>query len=353
MQTDFLIIGQGLAGSLLAWELLNRGKRVIVVDAGLENASGVAAGIINPVTGMRWVKTADADSLLPAARQYYGELAKLFNQQFYSDLPMVRFFQSEAERDTIKKKLQDPEYSPYFGEIQYGQSREEFNTPYGAIEQKNTGYLKTKALVNCLKHYFLDRGGYIPADFDYQLIFSNSRIIWREISAANVIFSEGHQVKNNPWFNWLPMQPAKGEILTLSYDKSFPGYMVNFGNWLLPLEPGNIRLGATFDRNFNDALPTPTGRQTLLNRLQPYAPKLAQAELCAHQAGIRPSTLDKAPFLGCHPSYAQISIFNGFGAKGSLLIPRYCRQFADFLIDRKPLPESCDIKRYESTCFPG
>ena len=34
MTIDFLIIGQGLAGSLLAWELINRGCNVIIVDNG-------------------------------------------------------------------------------------------------------------------------------------------------------------------------------------------------------------------------------------------------------------------------------------------------------------------------------
>jgi len=52
---DFLIVGQGLAGSLMAWELMQRGKTVLIVDNGLENASRVAAGLINPVTGMRFV----------------------------------------------------------------------------------------------------------------------------------------------------------------------------------------------------------------------------------------------------------------------------------------------------------
>jgi len=57
MMIDFLIVGQGLAGSLLAWELIQRGCSVLVVDKGEENASQVAAGLINPVTGIRFVKS--------------------------------------------------------------------------------------------------------------------------------------------------------------------------------------------------------------------------------------------------------------------------------------------------------
>ncbi|HBA65740.1 MAG TPA: FAD-dependent oxidoreductase, partial [Methylococcaceae bacterium] len=57
MDIDFLIVGQGLAGSLLAFELIQRNAQVMVVDDGRENASEVAAGLINPVTGIRLVKS--------------------------------------------------------------------------------------------------------------------------------------------------------------------------------------------------------------------------------------------------------------------------------------------------------
>ncbi|MEY3190936.1 MAG: hypothetical protein RIS10_1053, partial [Pseudomonadota bacterium] len=78
MTIDFLIIGQGLAGSLLAWELINRGCNVIIVDNGKENASQIAAGLINPVTGMRFVKSTNVDDLLPTAKQCYAQLDTIF-----------------------------------------------------------------------------------------------------------------------------------------------------------------------------------------------------------------------------------------------------------------------------------
>ena len=80
---DYLIIGLGLAGSLLAWELLQRGCTIMVVDNGLENASQVAAGLINPVTGMRLVKSADLEHLLPSAKRCYEQLSQFFSQDFY------------------------------------------------------------------------------------------------------------------------------------------------------------------------------------------------------------------------------------------------------------------------------
>ena len=63
MDVDFLIIGQGLAGSALAIELLGRGKRVLVVDRmDQRSSSRVAAGLITPLKiNDGWIRTIDTD----------------------------------------------------------------------------------------------------------------------------------------------------------------------------------------------------------------------------------------------------------------------------------------------------
>ena len=95
---DYLIIGQGLAGSLLSWELIKQGCSIHLIDNQQENASQVAAGVINPVTGMRLVKSNDIDTLLPCARQTYQELSQFFQQDFYIEKSMQRIIRSDKER---------------------------------------------------------------------------------------------------------------------------------------------------------------------------------------------------------------------------------------------------------------
>ena len=79
-------------------------------------------------------------------------------------------------------------------------------------------------------------------------------------------------------------------------------------------------------------------------------PSLA-TKVLNHQANVRPCTLDKQPFIGEHPNYPDLVIFNGFGAKGSLQIPWYCHQFTDSLLNNHPAPSS--IQRYYATHFTG
>lgn len=351
---DYLIVGQGLAGSLLAWELLQRGCQVLVVDDGRENASQIAAGLINPITGMRLVKSTDVDVLLPAAKQLYARLEAFFQRQFYFEKPMLRLFRSSTEAEQAAQRLNDPAYQAYLGGLYPpGYRLEGLNAPFGFIIQKQTGYLLTKPLLSSLKAFFIANNCYRLADFDYQELELKPRLSWQDITPTKqVIFCEGYRTKANPWFSWLPFQPVKGEILTLQSDGGLPpDKLLNYGHWLIPLTDKQFRTGATFDRDQLDCQATRAAKSELLAALEQISPPLSQATVTAHQANIRPCTRDKQPFIGLHPRQPQLAIFNGFGAKGSLQIPWYSQGFADSLIHSTPPPS--DIQRHYATHFPG
>ena len=339
MTIDYLIIGQGLAGSLLAWELMQRGCTVVIADNGRESASQVAAGLINPVTGMRLVKSADVDRLLPAAKQCYAHMSDIFQQAFYIEKPMLRLLRSEQELTHGLKRLADPDYQDYLGAITPPESSVSL---YGFLQQKQTGYLLTRPLLSCLKEFFIEKGCYRLAAVAYQDIQLQPCLRWQDITPKQIIFCEGHQATQNPWFSWLPFQPVKGEILTLQHQSLLPDNILNFGDWLIPLDSKRIRVGATFDRDNLDTEPTENGKHALLNALKILPFDFSQATLINHQAHIRPCTLDKHPFIGRHPQHPQLAIFNGFGAKGSLQIPWFCRHFADTLLNNTPLTSSID-----------
>ncbi|MGR9100641.1 MAG: NAD(P)/FAD-dependent oxidoreductase [Gammaproteobacteria bacterium] len=356
MKADFLIVGQGLAGSLLGWELIQRGLRIIIVDPGLENASGIAAGLINPVTGMRLVKTPDVERLLPAAVDYYRRLERFFKRTFYIEKPMLRIFGSKRESDCGAIRKRDSAYQGYLGELL---APDEFGNgicaPLGGIVQKKTGYLLTAPLLDCLRQFFRDRGAYAQTKLHCRdLIAGMGRIRWGETEASGVIFCEGYIASANPFFSWLPFRPVKGEILTLKAAAStLPDAILNYGHWLIPVGDGSFRTGATFERERVDTEITERARQELLGRLASAAPSLAKAEVTEQKANIRPCTFDKRPFAGRHPVLTRLMIFNGFGAKGSLQIPGYAKCFAEALTDGPPLPGQIDIARHYATHFTG
>ncbi len=345
MQYDFIIVGQGLAGSLLAWRLLQNDCRILIVDNAAENASQIAAGLINPVTGLRLVKTAGVDAFLPLARQCYAELASYFKCNFYIEQPMLRLLRKPEEKLAYTKRQQDQQYDCYLGRLFARAEFPECSSTDPWLEQTQTGYLLTRPLLQQLKTYFIASGCYLASSFNYPELEIAKTVSWRQYQAKRIIFCEGFLGMQNPWFAHLPFQPVKGEILTLQHGSRLQN-MLNYGEWFIPLSGQQARVGATFSHDLNQTEPSVAARTALLYNLAQISPSLAASQVLAQHVGVRPSTLDKQPFVGLHPRYPQLGIFNGFGAKGSLLIPALSQQFVQHLLHDAALPKECHVQRY-------
>lgn len=351
MQIDVLLIGQGLAGSLLAWELLQRQLRVVVVDDGAENASQVAAGLINPVTGQRLVKQVDVENLLPAAMHAYRQLERQFGQAFYQQMPMLKILRTAKELEIAERRLSQADYRGYLSKLAAAPKR--INAPYGVLQQGQTGYLRTEALLSRLRDFLRKKHCYRRHTLQYEEINLEPALRWQAIYPRHIVFCEGYQALTNPWFKYLPFQLAKGEILGCESRRDIPQQILNYGHWLIPLESGRFKTGATFETDQVDHVPTEAAKTALLASLRAVCPEQQALDVYQHRAGIRPATRDKQPFIGTHPLYPQLHIFNGFGAKGSLAIPWYAARFADYLQQHAGLPPGCDIRRYDKTYFPA
>jgi glycine/D-amino acid oxidase-like deaminating enzyme len=86
-----LIVGQGIAGAVLAWTLQRRGVVVHVADADFPHrSSSIAAGIINPVTGKRYVKTWRYDDFFPVAKSVYQTMEAQWGVPIWHDQTILR-----------------------------------------------------------------------------------------------------------------------------------------------------------------------------------------------------------------------------------------------------------------------
>jgi glycine/D-amino acid oxidase-like deaminating enzyme len=348
MQIDYLIVGQGLAGSILAWELIQHEQTVLVIDNGHKNsASRVAAGLINPITGQRLVKSAEVDQCLPAALDCYRKLEQFFTQQFYFPLPMLRLFRCQAEQDRYRQRCNDVAYQSYLGKrFPLGQSGEPVNDTDGGFEQQHTGYLNIARLLDAMRKFLQRHQSYLGMSFNYQeLQLHADRVQWKDYQAAAVIFCEGAYALENPWFRWLPYQLCKGDIITLQSSNPVPAKMINDGYWLLPVSNNTVKVGATYEWQWRNGSAGDEARQVLLQAYQRLTAD-TQFNVIDHQAGIRPTTKDKHPFIGRHPEQKRLLIFNGFGSKGALWIPYFASHLVQTLCFNKPLPAEVDIDRF-------
>ncbi len=347
---DYIIIGQGIAGSMLAWFLLKSGRRVLVVDEfNRQSASQVASGMINPVTGKRLVKSWKADELLPFAKTAYRELESELHIDIFSEKTICRIFSNKEDSVFFRQKTEMgelPEYVKPLNEIPSC-----FNdTGLGGVEISASFQLDYSSLLSALRKYFRERE--ILADEKFVadcLDMKDGTVAYKGAGALKIIFCEGSQALENPYFNWLPFNLAKGEVLTVKME-GFPEDKVwHKSVFILPLGRKLFKIGATYQWEFKDGYPSGEGREDLESRLR-SAVNL-RFEIMGHDAAIRPTVVDRRPLVGMHPVYNQLGVFNGMGTKGALLAPFFAQQFAKYLNDGLPLDSEVNISRFSKEPF--
>lgn len=348
MIRDFLIIGQGLAGTLLAYFLERAGKSVHVVDRYDErSATQVAAGIINPITGRRYVKSWRVDELIPFARDTYRELEARLGISIYHERNILRaLFNNREENDWLARTGEDG-YKKYMLDAPGLEEYAEKTVPaYSYGEVQHSAQVDVGKLANACRTYLRQQGAITEAPFGYdKLEMPGGGVRYGEIEARTAVFCEGHRACENPFFNYLPFDGAKGEVLIVRIPQANFEKILRHRVFIVPLKDGLYWVGATYGWKYEDDAPTDEGRQYLESRLGDFLK--APFEVVEHRAAIRPAVKGRRPFLGRHPEFPQLAIFNGLGTKGASLGPYWARHMADFLANNVILEEAVDIKRFE------
>ncbi len=338
--TDVLIVGGGIAACLLAWKLHQQAYKVhIIHHPNIAAASSVAAGLINPVTGQRLVLQAGIEQLLPCAQSLYQSLERHFNTRLYFPCPIWRSFTKEREQQAWSKRQHDPKYTAYL---------QPHPLHADTLIQQRTAYVDTAQLCRNILNFFSNFGHLHQQRFQHQQCHDDAHgIVYQHIHAKRIIFCEGWRGMHNPYFKHLPFQPAQGEILDIQTDSPHPKHIVHQGTWLIPTHDGRLRLGASYNNKppFHEQT-TPQAATQLLQSLNTMPIQLEAVRIQKQQAGIRPNTRDKQPFIGFLPHHPRIGIFNGFGSKGSLLIPYYAQAMLMHMQQQTPIPKVADIQRF-------
>lgn len=338
---DIIIVGAGIAGSMLAYQLLQTGKSIqIIHDGNSLPASRVAAGIINPLAGQRFALHPHMEHVLSSMRETYAKLEARFHVSLLHTMPMRRSIKNEKEAAHWRKRSDDATYDAFW-------DKQHSSNEKGYITQTQTGYLDTNTLLDTLHGYFVSLGIMWDKPLNYgDVQLQKDGVQWQGLHARHMMFCEGWRGQENPWFSWLPFQAAKGEILSLTTTDTLPEYIINHGRWLLPVASHHCKLGASYDTSNIDERPTLQAKAMLMHALKDMPIALKDAQVIAHQAGVRAGVKDKQPLLGLHPQYPQLGIFNGLGSKASMLTPWYCKQWVEHLCHHQVLPSHCDIARF-------
>ena len=345
-KVDYIIVGQGLAGSVLAFKLIEQGKKVLVVDEEREfTSSKVAAGMCNPIVFKRLTKSWMIDEVLQQAKDFYHNQEALLSQQFYVDVPIYKLFGDEAEQEFWKQKSNEPHLFDWLNhQIEYPFNKEQIDYSYGAAHVLQSGFLQTEKWLNAFKTYLLSQDAFLAEKFNHiHFKINEDEVVWQNYTAKQLIFCEGYQTKNNPYFNWLPFKLTKGEVLTVKFKNLQLNAAINKGVFVLPYGE-NYKLGATYNWSDLDEETTEGAKELLLNKASKFINDAI--EVVDHKAGVRPTVSDRRPLLGTHPKNDKLVVFNGLGTKGVMLAPYFADKLVSLLTENKPLPEEVNINRF-------
>ena len=112
----------------------------------------------------------------------------------------------------------------------------------------------------------------------------------------------------------------------------------------MPLENEFYWVGATYDNSDKKNRPTQLKRRSLIEKLESII--MIPYEVAEHNAGIRPSTIDRRPIIGSHPNYKNIYVFNGLGSRGILLAPTLSSWLYNHIYKSLTISQEVDIKRF-------
>lgn len=337
-----LVVGQGIAGTVLALTLRQSGVEVWCMDERQPiSCSGIAAGVINPVTGKRYAKSWNFDLFYPFAKQFYTGIEPLTNHKIWLEYPIVRLLGSPLESNEWNLRSARPEFA---GLMYYSTDAGDWEAHikpgfmYGGLHQ--AGRVEFESLMQYNRHLAESEGHWMSQ----KLESGAAEVLLDDFS--HIIFSEGYRAEFNPYFQHIPWQSAKGDRLLIRLPEPLPrSSMLKKQIILAPVADDLYWAGANYYWEYADMLPTEKGLQFIENELKimlqsPY-------QIVNHSAAVRPVIKDRRPIIGWSKLHPNIGIFNGLGSKGALLAPWCAAHFAEHILHGSPIDPELDVQRFD------
>jgi len=335
-----LIVGAGLAGTLMAWELLKRKIEFQVWDNGSPSASSVAAGMYNPLSFKRLVEVWNATPHMNSVQQTYEELQEFLGITAHHSTPIIRIFPNDQYRDLWQRRYDTGhDVAKWIGPaLSPEEAPDGVFAPYGFGVVRDAGWVDVAMLIEAMRSFLNKEGRFHVKSWDMSTPHSFDTVIdCRGVGAKKDLATEG-----------LKLAADHGEILTIKSDTlTTDGKILNRVKWLLPTAPDTFKLGATYEWNVADSKPTVKGKKELLQAIAPILSKdiTEGFTIINHESGLRPTSHDRRPFIGGSKDNKGIYILNGLGTRGVLIGPSVTNQLASHIFDCLELSKEINTKR--------
>jgi hypothetical protein len=334
MQLPILIIGQGLAGTLLSFELYQQQVPFLVLDDGFTtSASVVASGVMNPVTGRQAHVTWEVDLFFAKALETYQALERFLGVALVKKTPIISCPNNPEMRLAYDKQLTDG--SKYIHAVE--EPFTYLHQPFGKVAIQPSYLINVHSLLYSWRQFLQQKQLLKTAVFNEDLLeFHEDKLQYQGQNFGRVIYANGAAAATSSYWQNLPFALNKGEALLLDIPALAKDYLYKSGIFsVVPWQNQQWWVGSSYDNHFTTPFPTQAFAKQKLSQLANFI--TLPATQTAHVAAIRPSTVDRKPIIGFHPKWNLLGLFNGLGTKGVSMAPALAASFVQQILHRTPL----------------
>ena len=348
---DVLIVGGGVIGLSLAWELSQHGAKVCVVDRGQlgMEASWAGAGMIPPgparslSEGSNWDAATPFEQLAGLSQQLHQEwherlleLTSIDNEYRADGAIHLAFTEDEAK--VLDKKAerwkqlgiayqaidaeQLSEFEPALAS-QAAKFARAYHLP-GETQLRNPRHLQA-VLAACQMAGVVLRPGVAV----HQFAVSKNRLS-QAMTSDGPIAAEQFCLAAGSWTGQLaaslglelPVRPVRGQIVLLKGPSGLIRRTINVGpRYFVPRRDGRLLVGSTQEEVGFLKENTAEGVGELMRFAQSITPEIAPLPIETCWSGLRPGTADDLPYLGQLPELENGWVATGHFRSGLQLSP--------------------------------
>lgn len=328
MHFDALIIGQGMAGTLLSYELLCAGKTVLVIDRPNKNkASLVASAVLNPLVGKQWTIAKDAATLIPTAVATYQQFNTLLKIDVLQEKSILVFHPNELAATNFENQIKTG--NPYT-QIAATIEHQNWQAVWGIGEVSPAYTIDAATLLQQWRLYLTAKGAFIEDHFEpTKWTWTQNKIRYQSYTADKIIFCEGAVGRANPFFPTATFTQNKGEALLLSIPQLAQQHIYHKEFRLVPHRDGLFWCGSNYTWAYDTLQPNASWRKETETALKDWL--RLPFETVDHWVAERPTTAGQKPWLLQHPEQPHVYFFNGMGTRGFSAGPTWAKEMSALL----------------------
>lgn len=328
---DYLIIGQGIAGSAFAWNLHFKNKSFLILDSKEKNsASEAALGIYNPITGRRNSLTWNADKLFNTIESFYSKVEKIIEKKIIYKKNIFRPFKNNSDINNWTVRSENSKFKNYIKKLD----------EKGVLTSKS-GHLNVSKYLIETRKYFKSLDRYIEKKITSKnIILNKNKIIINGFKAKNIIMTLGINQNKLDLFSYLPLRPVSGNSIFVEADFKSKN-IINDRISVINTSKNNLHAGSTYYNGFENM-----GTDKIENHLKKIIKK--DFRIKQFKFGVRPATKDRRPFVGRHYEFNNLFILNGLGSKGVSQSPYCSKELLNYIEFNKNLDREINIERIKN-----